>query len=463
MNPLSALSPLDGRYHTKTKALSNFFSESALMKFRLKIEIEWLIFMSEQNILPSPTMTSAEMQALRALFLHFSEEDAKKIKALEGTSNHDVKAIEYFLTPHLPAPLKSFCHFGCTSEDINNLAYALMVQGALNQVMLPALHTLQATLRDQALSSAELPMLARTHGQAATPTTLGKELANFVYRLNRQILRLSQQEIWGKFHGAVGNFNAQSLARPDLNWPELSKTFVESLGLTFNPMVTQIEPHDYLAELSHHFCHINTILIGFTRDLWTYISLGYFKLQTLEAEVGSSTMPHKVNPIDFENAEGNLGLANALFQHFAEKLPISRLQRDLSDSTVMRNMGSAFGYTLLAYQSLLQGCNKITANPAALKADLSPHYEVLTEAIQTLLRYHGEEQAYEKLKAASRGRPFTVSDYHAFVSQLDLPASVQSTLEKLTPETYSGLAAKLAKEGCALPSATPTLQKNKTA
>lgn len=449
MNPLSALSPLDGRYCSQTKDLSVFFSEAALMQARAQVEAEWLIFMAEKGILPNCKFNNAEIQKLRGIYQQFSEADAEKIKTFEKTTNHDVKAVEYFLKEKaagfLPKEAESFWHFACTSEDINNLAYGLMLKNAL-PILEKELATLQNSILNKAHEYSEIPMLSRTHGQPASPTTLGKELANFVYRLNRQMSQLKAQEILGKFHGAVGNFNAHLVTLPKLNWSKLSQEFVESLGLQFNPMVTQIEPHDFIAELSHLFCRINTILLGFARDAWTYISLDYFKLKVIKDEVGSSTMPHKVNPIDFENAEGNLGLANALFTHFAEKLPISRLQRDLTDSTVLRNLGMAFGYSLLAYRALLKGLNKVSPNLAKLEEDLNDRYEVLTEAIQTVLRYHGVSDAYEQLKAASRGQAFTKQTYLDCVAKLALPADVKKQLEALTPQIYIGLASTLVRD-----------------
>ena len=423
MNPLDALSPLDGRYAKDTASLAPYFSESALMKYRTQVEIEWLIAM------PGSAFNATEQADLRTIYQQFSQADAEKIKAFERETNHDVKAVEYFLRERAPQIQAALWHFGCTSEDINNLAYALMIQSALKTIMIPQLQQLITQIDNKAQEYKEIPMLSRTHGQPASPTTLGKELANFVYRLQRQLKGLQDQQILGKFHGAVGNFNAHVITKPEVNWPQVSQKFVESLGLVFNPLVTQIEPHDFIAEISHTFSRINTILIGFARDIWTYISLDYFKLSVVKTEVGSSTMPHKVNPIDFENAEGNLGLANALWLHFAEKLPISRLQRDLTDSTVMRNIGSAFGYSLLAYRALVK--------------DLNERYEVLTEAIQMVLRDHGINDAYEQLKAAARGHTFDRQAYHHFVAGLDLPPDVKQRLAQLTPADYIGCAVKL--------------------
>lgn len=449
MSSLTALSPLDGRYAFQLSELRTLFSESALMKFRCQVEIEWLIFMSEQEILPHYKLNVTEINALREIFKTFSDKEAQEIKAIERTTNHDVKAIEYFLKARAEAfpfgkKIASFWHFCCTSEDINNLAYALMIKAAIEQVLLPELIALHSLLREQARENAKVPMLSRTHGQTASPTTLGKEIANFAYRLARQIKQLQNQDILGKFQGAVGNFNAHVVVLPELKWPHLIRQFVEELGLTYNPLVTQIEPHDFIAELAQNFSRINTIFLDLTRDFWTYISLDYFKLKVIEGEVGSSTMPHKVNPIDFENAEGNLGLANALYTHFAEKLPISRLQRDLTDSTVLRNVGTAFAYSLLAYRALVKGLHKTTPNLAKIESDLKNRYEVLTEALQTVLRYHGVSDAYEQMKAASRGQAFTRETYLACVESLTLPPAVKAALKDLTPLQYIGDAVALA-------------------
>lgn len=446
MDALNALSPLDGRYHNQLEALGAYFSEAALMKYRVQVEVEWLIFMADHDILPKQKLPPAERKALQALYQNFSLEDAQAIKSIENKTNHDVKAVEYFIKNKIVTEeLSSFLHFACTSEDINNLAYALMIRSALNEVMLPQIEALVTTLNDRAHEYAAIPMLARTHGQAASPTTVGKEFANIAFRLKRQAAQLKAQEILGKFHGAVGNFNAHCVSLPDRDWPTLSQQFVTGLGLQWNPLVTQIEPHDFIAELCHTFIRVNTILLDACRDFWTTISLGYFKLKVIKDEVGSSTMPHKVNPIDFENAEGNLGLANALFNHFAEKLPISRLQRDLSDSTVLRNIGSAFAYAFLAYRSFGKGLSKITPDTAALHNDLKDRYEVLTEAVQTVLRYHGISDAYEQLKAASRGKVFDKAAYLQLVEGLSLPKEVKARLQSLRPERYVGLAETLAK------------------
>lgn len=447
---LYALSPLDGRYQNQTHELSDFFSEAALMKFRSHVEVEWMIFMAEQGLIPQCTFNDTIIQGLRAIIANFSADDAQAVKNIEKTTNHDVKAIEYFLKERaqdiLPKSAESFWHFGCTSEDINNLAYALMIKTALEKTLAPTLDTLHDLIQTKAGEYAVIPMLSHTHGQPASPTTLGKELANFGYRLKRQFQQLKQQAFLGKFQGAVGNFNAQATACPAQDWPKLAAAFISHLGLTYNPMVTQIEPHDFIAELCHNFMRINTILLDFARDLWAYISLDYFKLKVIKDEVGSSTMPHKVNPIDFENAEGNLGLANALFAHFAEKLPVSRLQRDLSDSTVLRNIGSAFAYALIAYRALIKGLHKISPNPAKIAADLSDRYEVLTEAIQTILRYHGVTDAYEQIKAASRGAVFDQAAYLHCIDKLELPAAVKNQLKALTPQNYTGYAARLTQD-----------------
>jgi len=444
---IDALSPLDGRYASHVSTLRHYFSEAALMRFRAHVEVEWLIFMSEHEIMPNCQLSAKQKSDLRAIIQNFSSEDAHKIKEIERSTNHDVKAIEYFLKDTaktlLPESCESFWHFACTSEDINNLAYALMLKNGLDQVMLPSLTNLEDVLASKTLEYQDIVMLSRTHGQTASPTTLGKEIANVLYRLQRQIKQLKQQDLLGKFHGAVGNLNAHVVIRPDLDWQHLSQQFVEGLGLTFNPMVTQIEPHDFIAELSHTLSRINTILIDFARDMWTYISLDYFKLKVIANEVGSSTMPHKVNPIDFENAEGNFGMANALFTHFAEKLPISRLQRDLTDSTVLRNLGVAFGYSEIAYRALLKGLSKVSPNLSKIADDLNDRYEVLTEALQTVLRYHGVKDAYEQMKAASRGQAFTQESYLACVKSLDLPETVKTELLALTPAKYVGLASRL--------------------
>jgi len=451
LTALTALSPLDGRYHGKVDALRNYFSEFGLIRYRVLIEIEWLKALSAEagiaEIAPFPAATVAQLDQLAA---QFSEANAEQIKAIEKRTNHDVKAIEYWLREKLsgnPETGKAleFIHFACTSEDINNLSHALMLKHARAEVMLPALDALISKLRDIAHHLADLPMLCRTHGQTATPSTLGKEMANVVHRLQRAHTRLANVEILGKINGAVGNYNAHLAAYPDVEWESLAQRFVTARGIGFNPYTIQIEPHDYMAELFDAYARANTILIDLNRDIWGYISLGYFKQRVVAGEVGSSTMPHKVNPIDFENAEGNLGLANVLLRHFSEKLPISRWQRDLTDSTVLRNMGVALGYTLLAYESCLKGLNKLEANPQRLSEDLDNSWEVLAEPIQTVMRRYNIENAYDKLKELTRGKGGINRDsLRAFIQTLEIPEAEKQRLCELTPGTYTGRAAALA-------------------
>jgi adenylosuccinate lyase len=452
MNTLTALSPLDGRYHGKVDALRNYFSEFGLIRFRVLIEIEWLKALSAQADIPEiAPFSAATITQLDTLNNNFSEADAEAIKAIEKTTNHDVKAVEYWLRQQLSgnpetASALEFIHFACTSEDINNLSHALMLKHAREAVMLPMLQRVIARLRELALQLADVPMLCRTHGQTATPSTLGKELANVVYRLQRAEQRVANIEILAKINGAVGNYNAHLSAYPAVDWEAFAQRFVEARGLTFNPYTIQIEPHDYMAELYDAFARINTILVDLDRDVWGYISLGYFKQKVVAGEVGSSTMPHKVNPIDFENSEGNLGLANAVLRHLSEKLPISRWQRDLTDSTVLRNMGVALGYTLLGYESLLKGLNKLEANPQRLSDDLNNSWEVLAEPIQTVMRRYGVENAYDKLKELTRGKGGINRDsLAAFISSLDIPETEKQRLLQLSPATYLGKAAELAK------------------
>lgn len=452
MNTLTALSPLDGRYHGKVDALRNYFSEFGLIRFRVLIEIEWLKALSAQTDIPEiAPFSAATIAQLDALNSHFSEADAEAIKAIEKTTNHDVKAVEYWLRQQLSsnpetAAALEFIHFACTSEDINNLSHALMLKHAREAVMLPMLQRVIARLRELTLQLADVPMLCRTHGQTATPSTLGKELANVVYRLQRAEQRVAGVEVLAKINGAVGNYNAHLSAYPDVDWEAFAQRFVEARGLTFNPYTIQIEPHDYMAELYDAFARINTILIDLDRDVWGYISLGYFKQKVVAGEVGSSTMPHKVNPIDFENSEGNLGLANAVLRHLSEKLPISRWQRDLTDSTVLRNMGVALGYTLLGYESLLKGLNKLEVNPQRLAEDLDNSWEVLAEPIQTVMRRYGVENAYDKLKELTRGKGGINRDSLAsFIATLEIPESEKQRLLQLSPSTYLGKAAELAK------------------
>ena len=449
---LLALSPLDGRYATKVDALRPIFSEFGLIRARVHVEIEWLLALAaEPGLAELPAFTPAAMQRLRALGEGFSSADAERVKQIERTTNHDVKAVEYFIKERLKGdaelePALEFVHFACTSEDINNLAYALMLEQGRTQVMLPALDQLIGTLRGLAHAHAAQPMLSRTHGQTASPTTLGKELANVVARLQRQRAQLHAVELTGKINGAVGNYNAHLVAYPDIDWPALSQRFVEGLGIAFNPYTTQIEPHDCIAELGDAMRRANTILIDLSRDLWGYISLGYFRQRLKEGEVGSSTMPHKVNPIDFENAEGNLGIANALFEHFSAKLPISRWQRDLTDSTVLRALGTAFGHTLVALDSLGKGLGKLTVAPEKLDADLDAAWEVLAEAVQTVMRRHGLPNPYEQLKALTRGQGITAASMRGFVESLELPAEARQRLLDMTPGSYTGLAEKLARD-----------------
>ncbi|OGS92146.1 MAG: adenylosuccinate lyase [Gallionellales bacterium GWA2_60_18] len=451
LTALTALSPLDGRYHGKVDALRGHFSEFGLIRFRVLIEIEWFKALAAQpdipEIKPLSAVTIAQLDALNA---NFCEADAEAIKTIEKRTNHDVKAIEYWLRDKLsgnPETAKSleFIHFACTSEDINNLSHALMLKSGREAVLLPTLQVLIERLKHLAHQFAELPMLCRTHGQTATPSTLGKEMANVVYRLQRAEQRLTDVEILGKINGAVGNYNAHLSAYPDVDWEAFARRFVEARGITFNPYTIQIEPHDYMAELFDAFARINTILIDLDRDIWGYISLGYFKQKVVEGEVGSSTMPHKVNPIDFENSEGNLGLANALLRHLSEKLPISRWQRDLTDSTVLRNMGVALGYTLLGYESLLKGLNKLEANPQRVADDLNASWEVLAEPIQTVMRRYNIDNAYDKLKDLTRGKGGINRDsLAAFIATLNIPEAERQRLLQLTPATYTGKAAELA-------------------
>ncbi len=452
LTALSALSPLDGRYHGKVDALRPYFSEFGLIRYRVLIEIEWLKALSAAPaIVEIAPFSAATIQQLNELSAHFSEADAEQIKTIEKRTNHDVKAVEYWLREKLSinpetAKVLEFIHFACTSEDINNLSHALMLKAGRNELMLPALDLLIKRLHKLAHQLAELPMLCRTHGQTATPSTLGKEMANVVHRLQRARERLETVEIMGKFNGAVGNYNAHLAAYPNVDWEALAQNFVSAQGIVFNPYTIQIEPHDYMAELFDAYARINTILIDFNRDIWGYISLGYFKQKVVAGEVGSSTMPHKVNPIDFENSEGNLGLANAVLRHFSEKLPISRWQRDLTDSTVLRNMGVALGYTLLAYESCLKGLNKLEANSQRLAEDLDNSWEVLAEPIQTVMRRYNIENAYDKLKELTRGKGGINRDsLRAFINTLNIPALEKKRLSELTPETYLGKASELAK------------------
>src|SRR3990167_6840310 len=450
---LTALSPLDGRYAKKVAPLRAVASEYGLIRFRLLVEIRWLMALSENTqIVEIPAFSATAYEYLQHIYDSFGEKEALEIKNLEATTNHDVKALEYFLKEKLSlnsehAPFKEFVHFACTSEDINNLAYGLMLKTLRDDHLLPNLKNLLHLLEHTAREEAHTSMLSRTHGQAASPTTLGKEFANFAFRLKKQMHHLQNISIMGKCNGAVGNFNAHVCAYPEVNWPLFTKQFIQSLGLSFNPYTTQIEPHDFIADFCTTLSHCNTILIDFAQDSWGYISLGYFIQQNKAGEVGSSTMPHKINPIDFENAEGNLGLSNALLSYFAAKLPISRWQRDLSDSTVLRNLGVSVGYAYLAYHSLIAGLGKLSVNHDQLNKELESHWEVLAEPIQTIMRRYGIMDAYEQLKAFTRGQVITKKMLHEFIkAQTHLPHAQKEKLLSLTPQTYAGLAAELALE-----------------
>lgn len=447
----TSLCPLDGRYANQLSDIANIFSELHLILLRLTIEIEWLkTLSSEPKIKELKPLNSKNITSLHNIIAKFTVNDINRIKEIEKETNHDVKAIEYFLKEKLNTDnqlksYKEFIHFACTSDDTNNLCYALMLDKARNKAILPTMRQIITTLGKMASDYAKIPMLARTHGQPATPTTLGKEFASFAYRLTRQYDYLFIAPILGKLNGAVGNYNAHIAAYPEIDWEKISQKFVEDLGLTFNPYTTQIEPHDWIAEYCDIMARFNTILIGFCRDIWHYIAIGYLKQKPKANEIGSSTMPHKINPIDFENAEGNLGLANALLNHFSAKLPISRLQRDLSDSTVMRNLGTAIGYSVLAYRSLIKGLAKITANHETIKKDLNNHWEILAEPIQTIMRRYGKDSPYEQLKNLTRGQAINQKTIHAFIKKLKLPKNVKQKLLKLKPENYLGKAQELAK------------------
>ena len=451
-SPLTAISPLDGRYSTRTSVLAPLVSEFALIRYRVRVEIEWFLCLAAlDEVAGLPALDSPRQARLRQIWEDFDVDDAKHVRALEAETNHDVKAVEYFvknavvrvdeaLKPHL-----EFVHFACTSEDINNLAYALMMHDARELVLLPAMDRLIDALRALGRPLADVPMLSRTHGQAASPTTVGKELANVVARLERQAATLRGAEILGKMNGAVGNYNAHVAAYPQVDWPARSREFVTALGLSFNESTTQIEPHDYLAELFHGLIRFNQVVLDFDRDAWGYIALGYFKQRLVPGETGSSTMPHKVNPIDFENSEGNIGLANAILGHLAEKLAVSRWQRDLSDSTALRNVGSAFGHCLVAWDGTSKGIGKIAIDRDRIAADVNATWEVLSEAVQTLLRAGGSSQPYEQLKRLTRGRKLDEAVYRALLDELDLSPEARARLLRLTPEEYTGLAAKLAR------------------
>ena len=451
LSALTALSPLDGRYRSKVASLSGYFSEFALIRDRVRIEIAWLLALADEPAVAEvPPFTPAARAALGAVARDFAPGDAARVKEIERTTNHDVKAVEYWLKERLAGveglgPVLEFVHFACTSEDINNLAHGIALAGAREHALVPALRGIAATLRELAHAHADAPMLARTHGQAATPTTLGKELANVVARLDRALATLLHVPVKGKMNGAVGNYNAHAIAYPEVDWERLAARTVGGLGLELNPYTTQIEPHDYIAEYCDALAHANTILVDLCRDVWGYISIGYFRQRVREGEVGSSTMPHKVNPIDFENAEGNFGVANALLRHFSDKLPISRWQRDLTDSTVLRNLGVALGHALLGYVSLAQGLGKLAVDRARMEADLDANWEVLAEAIQTVMRRHGLPEPYEQLKALTRGRGINRDSLRTFIAGLALPEDAKARLLALTPASYIGLATPLAR------------------
>ena len=451
LSSLTALSPVDGRYGAKAESLREHFSEFGLIRARVIVEVRWLeCLAAHPQITEVPALSTDAKAFLDRLIAGFSVDNAQRIKEIERTTNHDVKAVEYFLKeqvagqPELNA-VTEFIHFACTSEDINNLSHALMLKGGLG-VLLPVMREVTTSIERLAHEHAEQPMLSRTHGQTASPTTLGKEMANVAYRLRRQLKQIEAIEPMGKINGAVGNYNAHLATYPEIDWAANARTFVESLGLAFNPYTTQIEPHDYIAELFDAFCRFHAILIDFDRDVWGYISLGYFKQRTVAGEIGSSTMPHKVNPIDFENSEGNLGLANALLGHLAQKLPISRWQRDLTDSTVLRNLGVGLAYGLIAYQATLKGVGKLEANPTRLNDDLDASWEVLAEPIQTVMRRYGIEKPYEKLKELTRGKRIDQAGFAAFIDSLALPSDVKAQLKALTPANYIGNASEQARK-----------------
>ncbi|MBN2370404.1 MAG: adenylosuccinate lyase [Vicinamibacteria bacterium] len=451
LTSLSAVSPIDGRYGSRTQRLRPIFSEYGLMRRRVFIEVRWLEKLADHPGIAEVRPFSAEAGAfLHQLVSGFSEADARRVKEIEKTTNHDVKAVEYFIKEKLAADAElkaaaEFVHFACTSEDINNLAHALMLREGRDDVLLPKMRRIAGSVVDLALAHAGAAMLSRTHGQAASPTTLGKEMANFAERLRRQIEAVERVAILGKMNGAVGNYNAHIAAYPDVDWQANAREFVEKLGLSWNPYTTQIEPHDYIAELFQCLIRFNTVLIDFDRDVWGYVALGYFKQRVVDGEVGSSTMPHKVNPIDFENSEGNLGLANSVLRHMAEKLPISRWQRDLTDSTVLRNIGVGLGYCLVAYDSTLEGIAKLEVDRDRMRRDLDDNWEVISEALQTIMRRHGVSAPYEKLKILTRGKIVTKSTIDAFIESLDVPAEAKAAMRALTPHNYIGNAADQAR------------------
>lgn len=449
LSALTAISPVDGRYGTKTAALRDIFSEYGLIKYRVQVEINWLKLLARcAEIKEVPAFSDQAISHLDEIISQFNETDATRIKEIERTTNHDVKAVEYFIKEKVATnaellAVNEFIHFACTSEDINNLSHGLMLNEARKTVLMPVCQQLVDAVKALAIQYRDIPLLSRTHGQPATPSTLGKEMANVAYRLQRQLAQISNVEIMGKINGAVGNYNAHLSAYPEVNWHKLSEEFVTSLGLNWNPYTTQIEPHDYIAELFDALARFNTIVIDFDRDIWGYISAGHFKQKTIAGEIGSSTMPHKVNPIDFENSEGNLGIANAIMQHLATKLPISRWQRDLTDSTVLRNLGVGIAHSLIAYQSTLKGISKLEVNELHLRNELDHNWEVLAEPIQTVMRRYGIEKPYEKLKELTRGKRIDATELATFIDSLALPEQVKNELKTLTPQNYIGLAADM--------------------
>ena len=451
LDSLTAISPIDGRYAARTRALSPLFSEYGLMHHRLQVEVRWLQALSrEPGIAEVPPFSATANRVLEELIENFSLHDARRIKEIERTTNHDVKAIEYFIKERIAAEAElarvgEFVHFACTSEDINNLSHALMLKNAREAVLLPLMDRLIGAIAELAQRYADLPMLSRTHGQPASPTTVGKEMANVAHRLHRQRQQVATVPLLGKINGAVGNYNAHFAAYPEVDWPDFARRFVTTLGLEWNPYTIQIEPHDYIAELFDAIARFNTVLLDFDRDIWGYISLGFFKQKTVAGEIGSSTMPHKVNPIDFENSEGNLGVANALLAHLASKLPVSRWQRDLSDSTVLRNLGVGLAHSLIAYEASLKGIGKLEANERALRADLDANWEVLAEPIQTVMRRHGIANPYEKLKELTRGQRVDAATLRRFVEELELPEQAKQQLLQLTPANYLGNAIEQAR------------------
>lgn len=446
LSALTAISPVDGRYGSKTASLRGIFSEFGLTKYRVQVEINWLKLLADcPDISEVPTLSASAIAVLDGIKDNFNEQDALRVKAIESTTNHDVKAVEYFIKEKIAdnselAAVGEFVHFACTSEDINNLSHGLMLTEAREQVLLPYCNELLTAIKKLAIEYRSVPLMSRTHGQPASPSTLGKEMANVAMRLERQIKQIANVEIMGKLNGAVGNYNAHLSAYPEVNWHELSERFVTSLGLNWNAYTTQIEPHDYIAELFDAVARFNTVLIDFDRDIWGYIALGHFKQRTIAGEIGSSTMPHKVNPIDFENSEGNLGIANALMQHLASKLPLSRWQRDLTDSTVLRNLGVGIAHALIAYQATLKGISKLEVNEAHLRDELDHNWEVLAEPVQTVMRRYGIEKPYEKLKELTRGKRIDAQQLSVFIDGLELPDSVKAELKKMTPANYIGRA-----------------------